>query len=204
MTWAEQAAVVLENDHVVLSPIVESDREPLRKQALDPSIWHYFVTRIDTDADFDDFFSLALTEQDAGRRSTFCVTDKGRHRAAGTMSYFNMAEADRRLEIGWSWLGTEFQGTGVNRWSKYLLLRHAFEQLEAERVEFRTDALNTQARRGLVKIGATEEGTFRSYNPMPGGRRRDAVFYSILKAEWPDVKARLEGTTASAAGAGSQ
>ncbi|MDQ4105293.1 MAG: GNAT family N-acetyltransferase [Actinomycetota bacterium] len=97
----------------------------------------------------------------------------------------------RQLEIGWSWLGRDFRGQGINRWAKYLLLKHAFERMGAQRVEFKTDKRNDQARRGLRNIGATEEGTLRSYNPMPDGTRRDAVFYSILHAEWPSVKAQL-------------
>jgi RimJ/RimL family protein N-acetyltransferase len=107
------------------------------------------------------------------------------------MSYGNLSEPDRRLEIGWSWLGAEFRGAGINRWAKYLLLRHAFEVLAAERVEFKTDVLNLPARRALSNIGAVGEGTLRSFNPMPGGRRRDAVFYSVLRAEWPQVQVRL-------------
>jgi RimJ/RimL family protein N-acetyltransferase len=71
------------------------------------------------------------------------------------------------------------------------MLEHAFERMGAERVEFKTDALNVQARRGLRNIGATEEGTLRSFNPMPGGRRRDAVFFSVLRAEWPSVREQL-------------
>jgi RimJ/RimL family protein N-acetyltransferase len=107
------------------------------------------------------------------------------------MSLCSLAEPDGRLEIGWSWLGRDFRGQGVNRWAKYLMLEHAFERLAVERVEFKTDALNVQARRGLRNIGATEEGTLRSFNPMPGGRRRDAVFYSVLRAEWPSVRDKL-------------
>jgi RimJ/RimL family protein N-acetyltransferase len=191
VAWAEVAAVPLENDYVLLRPLTEEDRAALHGQAMDPSIWRYFVTLIETDADFEAFFNAALADQAAGRRVTFCITDKSSGRAAGSMSMFNMAEQDGRLEIGWSWLGKEFQGMGINRWAKYLLLEHAFERMGAERVEFKTDALNTQARHGLLNIGATEEGTLRSYNPMPGGRRRDAVFFSVLKGEWPRVKAQL-------------
>ncbi|MEO9238417.1 MAG: GNAT family protein, partial [Jatrophihabitantaceae bacterium] len=99
--------------------------------------------------------------------------------------------ADQRLEIGWSWLGRDFQGAGINRWAKFLLLQHAFEQLAAERVEFKTDQLNLQARKALRNIGAVEEGVLRSFNPMPDGRRRDAVYYSVLRAEWPEVKRQL-------------
>lgn len=188
MGWAKIAAASLENDHVLLRPVEPADRAGLHAQAMDPAIWRYFVTLVETDADFDAFFDLALADQEAGRRITFCIVDKPTGRAAGSMSMFNMAELDGRLEIGWSWLGREFQGQGINRWAKYLMMEHAFERMGAERVEFKTDALNTQARHGLLNIGAVEEGTLRSFNPMPGGRRRDAVFFSVLKHEWPRVK----------------
>ncbi|MGW7290783.1 GNAT family N-acetyltransferase [Streptomyces xiamenensis] len=191
MTWAQIAGTTLENDHVLLRPIVPGDREALREPAMDPRIWRYFVQRIETDADFDAFFDAALTDQDAGRRVVHHIIDKSTGRTAGSMSFCNMAEADGRLEIGWSWIGTRFQGQGVNRWSKFLMLEHAFTRLAAERVEFKTDVLNLQARRGLRNIGATEEGTLRSFNPMPGGRRRDAVYYSVLRGEWPRLREQL-------------
>jgi RimJ/RimL family protein N-acetyltransferase len=127
----------------------------------------------------------------AGRRIVYHITDKGSGRAAGSMSFFNMAEKDGRLEIGWSWLGRDFRGRGINRWAKFLMLEHAFERMGAERVEFKTDRLNAQALRGLRNIGAREEGTLRSFNPMPDGRRRDAVYYSVLRPEWPDVREQL-------------
>jgi RimJ/RimL family protein N-acetyltransferase len=191
VVWSEVAAAVLENDHARLAPISAADREPLRAIALDPDIWRYFVSRVDTDADFDAFFDAALADHEAGRRVVYVVTDKHTGRVAGSMSYGNLAEADSRLEIGWSWLGRDFRGAGVNRWAKLLLLEQAFERLGALRVEFKTDVLNGQARRGLRNIGAVEEGTLRSYNPMPDGRRRDAIYYSVLAAEWPAVNARL-------------
>jgi RimJ/RimL family protein N-acetyltransferase len=191
MTWAEFARTTLENEHVVLRPIGPDDRESLRAIAMAPSIWRYFITLIETDADFDAFFDAALADQDAGRRVVYHITDKATGRAAGSMSFCNIAEPDGRIEIGWSWLGVDFQGRGVNRWAKFLMLGQAFERLGAERVEFKTDALNLQARKGLRNIGATEEGTLRSFNPMPGGRRRDAVFYSVLRAEWPSVREQL-------------
>jgi len=191
MTWARVAPRVLENEHALLRPIRAEDRESLRAIAMDAAIWRYFVARVATDADFDAFFDAAVNDTEAGRRIAFHITDKRRGRAAGSMSYGNMAESELRLEIGWSWLGREFQGTGINRWSKFLLLEHAFERLACERVEFKTDVLNQQARRGLRNIGATEEGVLRSFNYMPDGRRRDAIYYSILKREWPQVKQML-------------
>lgn len=191
MTWATKAPAVLENDHVRLAPVTEADREGLHAVAMDPDIWRYFVSAVATDEDFKLFFDTCLADQAAGRRVVFIVTDKPSGRIAGSMSYGNMAEPDARLEIGWSWLGRDFRGQGVNRWAKYLLLAHAFDDLGAERVEFKTDILNEQARQGLRNIGATEEGTLRSYNYMPTGRRRDAIYYSILRPEWPQVSAHL-------------
>ncbi|MEV5508428.1 GNAT family N-acetyltransferase [Streptomyces orinoci] len=191
MSWAQNAPAVLENEHLVLRPVSPGDRERVREIAMAPEIWRYFVSVIETDADFEAFFDATLADHEAGRRAVFVITDKSTGRTAGSMSFGNMAEADRRLEIGWSWLGLDFQGKGINRWAKYLLLEHAFETLGAERVEFKTDILNKQARSGLRNIGAVEEGTLRSFNFMPGGRRRDAVFYSVLRAEWPRVKREL-------------
>jgi RimJ/RimL family protein N-acetyltransferase len=191
MSWSQIAATPLENDHVEVRPITPEDREAVRAIAMDPVIWRYFVSLIETETDFDNFFDATLADHAAGRRAVFIITDKRTGRVAGSMSFGNLAESDARLEIGWSWLGRDFQGKGVNRWAKYLLLEHAFERLNAERVEFKTDELNTQARQGLRNIGAVEEGTLRSFNFMPGGRRRDAVFYSILRADWPGVKGEL-------------
>ncbi|MFG2967837.1 MULTISPECIES: GNAT family N-acetyltransferase [unclassified Streptomyces] len=191
MTWSELASPTLENAHVRLTPLTPGDREAIRAVAMAPEIWRYFVSLVETDADFEAFFDATLADHAAGRRAVHVITDLRTGRVAGSMSYGNMAEADARLEIGWSWLGLDFQGQGVNRWAKYLLLEHAFERMAAERVEFKTDELNVQARQGLRNIGAREEGTLRSFNFMPGGRRRNAVFYSILRAEWPEVKRQL-------------
>ncbi len=191
MCWARIAAVPLENEQVRLRPVVAADRSSLHAIGMDPEIWRYFVIAVRTDADFDAFFDLGLADQDAGRRVIYHITDQVTGRAAGSMSFCNLAEADGRLEIGWSWLGRHARGQGVNRRAKFLMLRHAFEQMAAERVEFKTDRLNIQARTALRNIGASEEGTLRSFNPMPDGRRRDAVYYSVLREEWPRVSAQL-------------
>lgn len=191
MSWTDLAATRLENEHVLLRPVEQTDRASLRAIALDPEIWRYFVTRIESDSDFDVFFDAGLADQAAGRRIVYYIADKRTGRAAGSMSYCNISEPDGRLEIGWSWLGRDFQGKGVNRWAKFLLLQQAFVTLGAERVEFKTDLLNVQARKGLRNIGAREEGTLRSFNPMPDGRRRDAVYYSVLRPEWPRVCEQL-------------
>jgi RimJ/RimL family protein N-acetyltransferase len=189
--WNQSASTLLANEHVELHPISEADREPLRAIAFDDRIWKYFVSRVEDDADFEKFFDAMLADQSSGKRVCYIVLDKGTGEVAGSSSYGNLSEADLRLEIGWSWLGVDYQGKGVNRWVKYLLLQHAFDVLGAERVEFKTDVLNAQARAGLRNIGAYEEGVLRSFNPMPEGRRRDAIYYSVLRAEWPSVQDQL-------------
>jgi RimJ/RimL family protein N-acetyltransferase len=197
MSWLELiASVRLENDAVLLRRAMQSDRAAVRDVAMDPEIWRYFVSRVDTEADFDRFFDTMLIDHAAGRRAVFVVVDSASGRIAGSMSYGNLSEPDRRLEIGWSWLGRDFRGRGINRPAKHLLLRYAFETLGAQRVEFKTDVLNLPARAGLRGIGAVEEGVLRSFNPMPDGRRRDAVYYSVLRGEWPDVDRRLTAAPA--------
>jgi RimJ/RimL family protein N-acetyltransferase len=191
MTWHEEAATVLDDGAVRLRPIAASDREPIRAVAMDPAIWRYFVTLVTDEASFEAFFDAMLTDHAQGRRVVFHITDLATGRTAGSMSYGNLSEPDGRLEIGWSWLGGDFRGTGVNRHAKALLLHNAFDRLGAERVEFKTDERNERARRALLGIGATEEGTLRSFNPMPDGTRRNAVYYSILRTEWAEVRERL-------------
>jgi RimJ/RimL family protein N-acetyltransferase len=98
----------------------------------------------------------------------------------------------RRTEIGATWVTPARQRTAINTEAKYLMLRHAFEDRGLLRVEFKTDSLNTKSRAALARIGATEEGTFRNHMVMPDGRSRHSVYFSIIAAEWPAVKERLE------------
>ncbi len=191
MSWRALSEARLENQHVLLRPLTATDRGELSEIAFDPDVWRYFVQRVTDDGDLDRFVAQAVDDTAAGRRVVFGIIDKRSGRLAGSMAYGNVVEIERRLEIGWSWLGRVHRGRGLNRWAKLLLLEHAFDRLNCERVEFKTDVLNLQARRGLRNIGATEEGVFRSYNYMPDGRRRDAIFFSIIRCEWPDIKAAL-------------
>jgi RimJ/RimL family protein N-acetyltransferase len=102
----------------------------------------------------------------------------------GSTAFGNFSPKDNRIEIGWSWIETLSQGTGINKNAKFHLLNFAFDYLNMERVEFKTDVLNVRARAGLIKIGAMEEGVLRSHTLMPDNRRRDTVYYSVLKEEW--------------------
>ncbi|MET8849731.1 GNAT family protein [Amycolatopsis sp. NPDC004625] len=194
MSWAKLKDVVLVNDRVELRRVRLTDRAAFERIAFEEEIWRYFVARISSADELDDFLETAVADTLRGARIVFAIVDRGTGRVVGSSAYGNLAEAERRVEIGWSWLAAVARRTGVNRAAKLALLDHAFGELGCERVEFKTDVLNTPARTALAKLGAQEEGVLRSFNYMPGGRRRDVVYYSILRAEWPAVRERLVAT----------
>lgn len=199
MTWDMQAMknVVLENDVVKLRRITLNDKAGFAKIAYEPETWQHFVSVVNNERDLDNLLEEAIRDNLTGTRLAFAIIDRASGEVAGSTSYGNLFPKERKLEIGWSWLGSQYRGTKINRATKALLLEYAFDTLGCERVEFKTDVLNLRARRGLEAIGATEEGVLRSFNYMPGGRRRNAVFYSILKHEWAEIrKARLNGQAA--------
>jgi RimJ/RimL family protein N-acetyltransferase len=185
--------VVLEDERVLLRLVVPGDVEALAPVAFDPAIWAYSVNSLSGREDLRAFVDEAVESTAAGRAVAFTIVDKRRGEAAGSTRFGNLSERDRRAEVGWTWLAPKFHGTGLNTHCKYQLMRYAFERQGAERVEFKTDVLNAAARRALRKVGCTEEGVLRSHTLMPGGRRRDTIYYSVLAPEWPGVKARLEG-----------
>lgn len=188
MSWDKLKDLVLTNSRVELRRIRITDREAFERIVFDPDIWRYFVSQISTPDDLDAFIESAVRDTLNGTRIVFAIIDRDTGRIVGSTAYGNLAESERRLEIGWSWLAAEARRTGINRGAKLALLDHAFGELGCERVEFKTDVLNTAARAGLAGLGAHEEGVLRSFNYMPGGRRRDVIYYSILRHEWPAVR----------------
>lgn len=122
----------------------------------------------------------------------FAILDRATGRVAGSTRYFDIRPRDRGLEIGHTWLGVPFQRTGINTECKYLLLRHAFEDLGAFRVQLKTDARNLRSQEAIERLGATREGVLRHHMLLPDGHLRDTVMYSIVHPEWPSVRDRLE------------
>jgi RimJ/RimL family protein N-acetyltransferase len=177
---------------VTLEPIAEAHRDGLREAAeREPQI-HRFTNM--ATFGFDRWFDLAL-END--REVPFVVLVDGVPR--GSSRYLNIEAAHHRLEIGWTWLERAQWGTGANVETKYLLLRHAFEDWGAMRVEFKTDARNLRVRGALLGVGATFEGIFRKHMILPDSIR-DSAWYAIVEDDWPRVKAMLEEKVARHAG----
>ena len=181
--------VTLEGRFVRLVPMERGHVEALARAGADPSLWQWYpVAPLTSVEAMGVHVEKSLADWEAGLLLPFVILDRASGEVLGSTRFMSIEPAHRRLEIGASWLTPARQGTQANPEAKLLLLGHAFEVLGCVRVEFKTDVLNTQARKGLENIGAKEEGVLRSYNFMPDGRRRDAVYYSILKREWPEVK----------------
>ena len=178
----------LETDKVLLRPFQHLDIASFANITNDPSLWEYFTLLLDDPAQLQQWVEIALKEREEGKRVPFTIIEKSTGVICGSTSFGNISYFDHRIEIGWSWLGKQFQGTGINFHAKFSLLSYAFDVLDWERVEIKTDNLNERAKQALRKIGATEEGVLRSHMQMPKNRRRDSVYFSIIKKEWPAIK----------------
>jgi RimJ/RimL family protein N-acetyltransferase len=185
--------VTLEGNFVRLEPLQEVRHLPgLCAIGLDPDLWSLVPYQVTTPEEMREYIRHALEAETAGAALPFVKIEKSTGRVVGSARYMNIDMANRRVEIGATWIGAPWQRTAINTESKYLLLRHAFETLGCIRVELKTDALNERSRKAILRIGAKEEGTLRQHMLTWSGRRRDTVYFSILDSEWPGVKANLE------------
>lgn len=178
--------IILENDRVRLESITQiSDGAKVADIILnEPDLLTYSPSMVRNQTELNAYFEMALAEKAAGVGLPFLIFDKIKNQYAGSTRFGNISLKDQRLEIGWTWIGKAFQGTGLNQKCKSLLLQYAFETLQCERVELKADARNWQSRKAMEKIGAKYEGCLRSHTLMPDGWRRDTVYYSILRAEY--------------------
>ena len=193
--WVEP--VTLEGSIVRLEPLSEAHVEGLAEVAFDESIWRWTFVQPTEINGLRAWVEAALANRAAGSEMAFATIDQSTGRPIGSTRFMSIAPEHRRLEIGWTWVAPAWQRKGANQEAKYLQLRHAFEELGANRVEFKTDSLNEKANPALLAIGATFEGTFRNHMIMPGGRLRHSNYYSVTGEEWPDRKAKLEARLAS-------
>jgi N-acetyltransferase len=186
----ELAARILENAWVRLEPLEERHRaEMIVAAEADPTIFRHMPYQV-AEQGFAPSFEWLLKEREAGRWIPYLVRAPGGP-AVGQSCYLTIRERDASVEIGGTWYVRDAQGGAINPAAKLALLDNAFAQ-GAERVEFKTDALNAQSRAALTKLGATFEGIHRRHMRRPNGTWRDSAYFSIVREEWPDVRARLE------------
>lgn len=184
--------VTLEGRLVRLAPLGREHVAPIVRAGTDPDLWQVATTRIANEADAYAYVDAALAAQAAGTALPFATLLRESGELVGSTRFGNYDEANRRVEIGWTWVTPRWQRTAVNTEAKYLMLRHAFETLGLIRVELKTDLLNTRSQQAMERIGATREGVLRSHMIVQDGRIRDTVYYSIIAPEWPRVKGVLE------------
>ncbi len=184
--------VVLEGRHVRLEPLSLSHLEELCDIGIVEELWRWIPTQVTTPGQMKAYVELALTERTNGVSMPFAQIERAGGRVIGSTRYMNIERTHRRLEIGSTWIAPAWQRTAINTEAKYLLLRHAFEDLGCMRVELKPDSLNEKSRNAILRIGAKQEGIFRNHMITSNGRIRHTVYFSVIDSEWPAVKAELE------------
>jgi N-acetyltransferase len=185
------APLTLIGKHVRLEPLSVDHTGALAQVGLVPGLWRLQPAPIESEADMQRYVQAALDDQARGVSLPFAMLEPATGQVMGSTRYMDIAMPHRRLEIGATWLAPAFQRSGANTEAKLLLLTHAFEALQVQKVVLKTEVLNTQSRAAIARIGAVEEGVFRKHLIAASGRARDMVYFSILDSEWPGVKARL-------------
>lgn len=176
---------ILENDVVRLSPLQVSDYDRLVHFSIDePDLWYYSLVQANSPENMKNYIQKAVEERASRKSYAFIVFDKRTNQYAGSTRFYDIQIENAALQLGYTWYGKEFQGTGLNKNCKYLLLEFAFEKLKMERVEFRADNDNLRSINAMKSIGCVVEGVLRSNMYKPNGDRRDSIVLSILKNEW--------------------
>jgi len=194
--------VRLEDERVLLRPLRESDYNSLLSFAMnEPDTWYYSLVRATGEEGLRNYMNLALDAKAKGTEFPFIVFDKRSNEYAGSTRFYDINFKFKTLQLGYTWYGEKFRGTGLNKHCKFLLLEFAFETLDMHRVEFRADARNERSIAAMKSIGCTVDGILRSNMPtVEGDQRRDSIVLSILREEWishvkQNLKNKLEGKT---------
>ncbi len=180
----------LQGSRIRLEHLDQSHAQGLFNRGREADDWRYMPRACFIDlADTRHWVDEAMAQAD---QYPFAIVEVAKGKVVGSTRYLNIRPEHASLEIGWTWLGQDWQGTGVNTEAKYLLLSHAFEVMGCRRVEFKADARNLRSQRALEGIGATREGVLRQHMIVQGDFSRDSVYFSVLDNEWPDVGRRLQ------------
>ncbi|GAB6453782.1 GNAT family protein [Bacillus tropicus] len=169
------------NDVETLFSIVEGNRE----------IWAYLISKMDSVQDMQQYVQKAIQGYGKGAQIPFVVVDQQTNKIVGSTRLYHISVEDKTVELGQTWYHPSVQRTSINTECKYMLLQYAFEKLHMLRVQIKTDARNEKAQRAIERLGAVKEGVLRNERKLPNGYVRDAVVYSIISSEWPDVKEQL-------------
>lgn len=179
---------VLENEKVRLRPLSLEDESLLWPIAQQKELWVYGLKDLSISEELGRYIESAVADMDAGNAYVWVIEDRESGRIAGCTRLAEISWKDERGQIGWTWIGAEFQGTGLNKAMKYEILKFGFETLQLNRIELKADERNVGSRKAIEKIGASYEGTLRQHMKIKDGFIRNTVFYSILANEWQEVQ----------------
>ncbi len=181
----------LEGKKVRLEPLTVTHGNDLRRAVADGELWKLFYTLVPNISEVDNYIRIATAQHETGQGLAFATIDVVTGTAVGSTRFMKADLANKRVEIGATFVAKTFQRSAINTEAKLLMLTHAFEVLDMNRVELITDYLNTTSRNAILRLGAKQEGILRNHMVMPDGRIRDSVLFSIIKHEWPGVKQNL-------------
>jgi RimJ/RimL family protein N-acetyltransferase len=199
------APIVLEGRHVRLEPLSLGHVQALRAAATGPRETYAYIAVPRDEAEMTRYIETALADQQASRAVPFATRARATGRIVGSTRFGNIERwswpegnpnqrgADRpdAVEIGWTWLAADAQRTAINTEAKLLMLSHAFERWRVHRVHLKTDARNTRSREAILRLGGRLDGILRGHMVGTDGTVRDSAWYSILEAEWAEVRQRL-------------
>lgn len=183
---------VLKGKLVELRPLQQEHAAQLLRAAADGALWNMTLTVIPGPSNIDSYIRTALQGRDSGTVMPFVIVNRETEEVVGTTRFWKIDRANRKVEIGHTWLSESAQRSGINTEAKYLLLTYAFEVMEVVRVQFTTDELNERSRAAILRIGAKQEGIVRHERIMPDGRKRNSVRFSIIDPEWAEIKQMLQ------------
>ena len=183
---------VLEGKRIRLEPMTREHLPALEQIAFDDRIWRYMMTWVKTPEDLRAWVEHALRLEAAGTVKPWVTVLKDGNRVIGSTRFMDFDKNHRTTELGGTWLAPEFHGAGLNAEAKLLQLTYGFEELGLRRIALKTHHENFQSQAAMKKMGATYEGTFRNHYIMADGSLRHSVWFSIIREEWPRVKALLE------------
>ncbi len=189
--------VVLEGEFVRLEPMRVDHLPELVEVGMDQSIWKWTNNVVNAESDIERYVREALAMQMQGTSVPFVTIEKATDTVVGSTRFGNIDTANKKVEIGWTWINPRWQRTVINTEAKLLMLTHAFETWNCIRVELKTDSNNEKSRNAMLRIGCTEEGTLRNHMITESGRFRDSVYFSIIQTEWESVKQNLTSKLAA-------
>ncbi len=188
--------ITLEGKYVRLEPLVAAHKDGLCRAIMDGELWTLFVTLVPPVERIDEFMHNADLAYENGDGLAFATIDTATNKVIGSTRFMKASLPNKKVEIGFTFLAASYQRTQANTEAKLLMLTHAFEAMQLNRVELLTDYLNSKSRNAIVRLGAKQEGILRNHMVMPNGRIRDSVIFSIIANEWPGVKQHLQSKLA--------